>query len=87
MTFTNAAPQYPGFNKGYWKEMEEIVKTTMKNDVHCGEENAYFVTGVTPGADDKRHRFLDGEGEDKKKVVLYIPYFVDIFVKRKIFLQ
>ena len=65
LTYTNAAPQYPGFNKGYWKEMEAIVQESMK--FHCGEKNAYFVTGVAPGKNN--HRFMDGiQGSTKNKV-------------------
>ena len=51
LTFTNAAPQYPGFNQGYWYELEEMVKGHMEKN--CGAENAFFITGVAPGKTDR----------------------------------
>ena len=90
LTFTNAAPQYPGFNKGYWKEIEEIVKHSLAKPDHCGPENAYFVTGVAPGAEDKNHRYLTGEGaqENPEKVIFISEiyyYEIVIFYKYSVF--
>ena len=76
LTYINAAPQYPGFNKGYWKEMEEIVKDSMTE--HCGKKDAYFVTGVAPGKNN--HQFMDGkQGSIKNKVFgLFVSKAVDV---------
>ena len=52
---TNAAPQHPSFNKDYWKEMEIITKNNMEA---C--QNAYFITGVAPGND---NRYLRTDNE------------------------
>ena len=51
-TYTNAAPQYPGFNRGYWKDLEEMVKRIVATD--CAE--TFFITGVAPG---KSKRYLN----------------------------
>ena len=57
LTYTNAAPQHPDFNRGYWKEMEKYVQDSMTD--HCGAENAYFVTGVAPGKDNNYRTMKD----------------------------
>ena len=66
-TYTNAAPQYPGFNRGYWADMEEMVKNHI--ETNCGAENAFFITGVAPGQNN-RYLWRKSSAENRVRLCL-----------------
>lgn len=68
-TYTNAAPQYPGFNQGYWEEIEDMIKDNIVTD--CAE--TFFITGVAPGKSKRNLNLQVNNG------VIKLFFFVHLF--------
>jgi len=49
LTYTNAIPQDPCFNRIEWQEAEQLAYNTMKDNCH-DKVVAYFITGAVPSA-------------------------------------
>lgn len=71
-SLTNVVPQYSGFNRGKWCNVEQTSKNKMKES--CGEEGdkAYFITGVIPG----RTSTAEAMGKKGKLKDINIPSYL-----------
>uniref|UniRef100_A0A7M5XCS7 Uncharacterized protein n=2 Tax=Clytia hemisphaerica TaxID=252671 RepID=A0A7M5XCS7_9CNID len=67
-TLTNAVPQYPGFNSGYWCELEQYTLQAMKT--FCKGGVPYLITGATPGLTPKEREMDIGTKLKEKQIVI-----------------